>query len=133
MRAQKPIHLIFVASFICSLLTCVFCSIIWMAISGVNWLGLLVIWLAFVINACLCGSTATLIHLMFSRLPITMTLYLGNVIPLGIYLFTSYCISPPSVEAWYLLFLIGWIFMSIIPVAVTICIVNKKLDAYRTN
>lgn len=67
------------------------------------------------------------------KLPITMTLYLGNVIPLGIYLFTSYCISPPSVEAWYLLFLIGWIFLSIIPVAVSICIVNKKLNAYRTN
>lgn len=100
-----------------------------MAISGVNWFGFPVLNLAFIANAFFCGNIAAFIKWMFSRIPATMVLYLGNIIPLGAFLLISFCIAPPDVEAWYLLFLIGWLFISIIPVAVTSYIVNKKLDA----
>lgn len=100
-----------------------------MAVSGVNWFGFIVLDLAFLINACLCGIVATSIQWMFSRLPTTIILYLGNIIPFGILFLISFCIAPQDAEGWYLLFLIGWLIMSIIPVAVTSFIVNKKLNA----
>lgn len=130
MKTQNPKQLIFIASFLCSLLTCIISSVIWMAISGVNWLGILVLDFAFIVNACLCGIMATFIYCMFSRLPVSMMLYLGNIIPFGVFLLVSFCMATPDVSAWYLLFLIGWLVMSIIPVAVTSYIVNKKLNAW---
>lgn len=133
MKRQNSKQLIFVASSLCSLFTCIFCSIIWMAISEVNWLGFLIIDFAFIVNACLCGIIATLIHSMFSRLSVTMILYFGNIIPFGIFLLISFCIATPDVEAWYLLFLIGWLFMSIFPVAITSYIVNRKLNISKVN
>ena len=133
MKRQNSKQLIFVASSLCSLFTCIFCSIIWMAISEVNWLGFLIIDFAFIVNACLCGIIATLIHSMFSRLSVTMILYFGNIIPFGIFLLISFCIATPDVEAWYLLFLIGWLFMSIFPVAITSYIVNRKLNISKMN
>lgn len=133
MKRQNSKQLIFVASSLCSLFTCIFCSIIWMAISEVNWLGFLIIDFAFIVNACLCGIIATLIHSMFSRLSVTMILYFGNIIPFGIFLLISFCIATPDVEAWFLLFLIGWLFMSIFPVAITSYIVNRKLNTCKIN
>lgn len=130
MKTHNPKQLIFVASFLCSLFTCIFCSVIWMAISGVNWLGIFVLDLAFIVNAGLCGIMATFIRSVFSSLPTSMILYLGNIIPFGVFLLISFCISTPDVSAWYLLFLIGWLVMSIIPVVVTSYIVNKKLNAW---
>lgn len=96
-----------------------------MAVSGVNWFGFVVLDLAFIANACLCGIVATSIQWMFNRIPIPLVLYVGNIMPFGIFLFISYCIATPSVKALYILFLIGWLIMSIIPVAVTSYIVNK--------
>lgn len=133
MKRQNSKQLIFVASSLCSLFTCIFCSIIWMAISEVNWLGFLIIDLAFIVNACLCGIIATLIHCMFSRLSVTMILYLGNIIPFGIFLLISFCIATQDAEGWFLLFLIGWLLMSIIPVAITSYIVNSKLNISKMN
>ena len=129
MKKQNPRRLIFIASFLCGLFTYIFCSIIWVAISGVNLLGFPVLNLAFIANAFICGNIAAFIKWMFSRIPVTMVLYFGNIIPMGAFLLISFCIAPPDVEAWYLLFLVGWLFISIIPVAVTSYIVNKKLDA----
>lgn len=99
-----------------------------MAISGVNWFGFLVLDLAFIVNACLCGIIATSIQWMFSRIPTTIVMYLGNIIPFGIFFLISFCIATPDAKAWHMLFLIGWLIMSIIPVAVTSYIVDKKLN-----
>lgn len=129
MKTLSSTQLIFIASSLCSLFTCVLCSIIWMVISGVNWFGFIVLDLAFIANAFLCGIVSAAIHSMFSRLYITLTLYFGNITPLGTFLLISFCIATPDVKAWFLLFLIGWLIMSIIPVAVTSYIVNKKVNA----
>lgn len=127
MKRQNSTRAIFIASSLCSLFTCVLCSLIWMALSGVNWFGFIVLDLAFLVNGCLCGIVASGFHAMFNRLPIPLVLYLGNIIPLGIFFIISFCISPSDLRAWYLLFLVGWMIMSIIPVAVASSIVNKKL------
>lgn len=117
MKIPSSTRAIFIASSLCSLFTCVLFSVIWMVPLD----------LAFLVNACLCGIVASGFHTMFSRLPIPLVLYLGNIIPLGIFFIISFCISPSDLRAWYLLFLIGWLIMSIIPVAVASSIVNKKL------
>lgn len=98
-----------------------------MAVSGVNWFGFLVLDLAFTVNACLCGIIASSIHWIFNRIPIPLVLYIGNIMPFGILFLISFCIATQDAEGWYLLFLIGWLIMSIIPVAVTSYIVDKKL------
>lgn len=126
MKRQNSTRAIFIASSLCCLFTCVLCSIIWMVISGVNWFGFIVLDLVFTVNAFLCGIVATSIQWMFSRLPTTIILYLGNIIPFGILFLISFCIATQDAEGWYLLFLIGWLIMSIIPVAVTSYIVNSR-------
>ena len=125
MKKRNSTQSIFIASSLCCLFTYVLCSIIWMVTSGVNWFGFVMLDLAFIANACLCGIVATSIQWMFSRIPTTIVMYLGNIIPFGILFLISFCIAPQDAEGWYLLFLIGWLIMSIIPVAVTSYIVNK--------
>lgn len=76
---------IFISSVLCGIGTGILCSLFWLAISGVNWFGFLVIDLVFLINACLSGIIA----------------------------------ADASTEAWYLLFLIGWLIGAAIPAAIT--------------
>lgn len=109
---------IFIMSALCGLCTGILSGLIWVAISGVNWLGVLVICLIFLINACLGGIIAASIHSKFSRCPITLALYVGHTLPLGIYLLFAYFEADASMEAWYLLFLVGGFIISLIPVAI---------------
>ena len=111
---------IIISSIVCGICTGIICSLLWLAISGVSWLGFIEIDLLFWGNACLGGIIAALIHSKFPRCPNFLKLYIGNTLPIGIILLCS-----SSTEAWCLLFLIGWLIISPIPVAIT-CIFLKK-------
>ncbi len=79
------------------------------------------------------GGIVSSIHWMFNRIPIPLVLYIGNIMPFGILFLISVCIATPGAKAWHMLFLIGWLIMSIIPVAVTSYIVDKKLNTCKMN
>lgn len=110
---------IIISSIVCGICTGIICSLLWLAISGVNWIGFLEIDLFFLINACLGGIIAALIHSKFSRCPIFVDLYIGNTLPAGIFLLFFLLIADHSTKAWGLVFLIGWLIISLIPVAIT--------------
>ena len=116
---------IIISSIVCGICTGIICSLLWLAISGVNWFGFFEIDLLFGGNACLGGIIAALIHSKFPRCSNFLKLYIGNTLPIGIILLCSFFLADPSTEAWCLLFLIGWLIISPIPVAIT-CIFLKK-------
>ena len=119
---------IIIASIVCGICTGILCSLLWLAISGVNWFGFFEIDLFFLINACLGGIIAALIHRKFNCIPITLDLYIGNSLPIGIFLLYSFFLADPSTEAWYLLSIIGWLIISIIPAAITSSFIKKLND-----
>lgn len=116
---------IVIASALCGLCTGIFCSILWLAFSGVNWLGFFAIGLAFLLNACLGGLIAMFIHSKFSRTPISLAIYIGNALPLGLYLLCSFFAADASTEAWFLIFLVGWLIISVIPAVMASSVIRK--------
>lgn len=116
---QHTTRNILIASTLCGICTGILCGILWLVISGVNWFGFLVIDLVFLINACLSGIIAAFIHSRFPRFSITLALYIGNAMPIGLLLLCSYFVADASMVAWYLLFLIGWLIVSAISAFIT--------------
>lgn len=119
---------ILIASICCSLCTGIIASILWLAISEVNWFGFFAIDVVFLINGFLSGAIASCIQTLFKRFPIMLSLYLGNTIPLGVLLLVLFFMAKPSMEAWFLLLLIGWLIISIIPTVITSFFVKEKHD-----
>lgn len=122
---QNTFRQIIVASTLCGICIGILCGLLWMAISGVNWFGFIMIDLIFLINACLGGIIAALIYSKFRRCPMTLCLYIGNTFPIGIFLFCSFFVADSSTEAWYLFFLTGWLIIATIPAAITSYLIKK--------
>lgn len=117
---------IFIASLLCGIGTGIVCSLIWLLISGVNWFVFPIIMGLFLTNACLAGLISSLLYLKCRVKSLFLSLYLGNTIPLCIYLLISFFQADASMEAWYLLFLIGWIVISAVPAMITRVLIKKK-------
>lgn len=125
-QGKRPtVKEIIIASALCGLCTGIFCSILWLAISGVNWFGFLAIDLAFLLNACLGGIIAMFIHSKSCRMPIGLSIYIGNTLPLSLYLLYSFSAADASTEAWYLMFLVGWLIISVIPAVIASSLLRK--------
>ena len=116
-----------------SLCTGIIASILWLAISGVNWLGFFAIDAVFLINGLLSGAIASFIQGQFKHFPIMLSLYLGNTIPLGVLLLVLFLKAEPSMEAWFLMFLIGWLIVSIIPTAIALVLHSVRNNRNITN
>ena len=118
---QNTTRKIIVASTVCGICTGIICASLWRA----EWEGFFVLGIAFLINGCLGGIIAAFIHNKFKRIPITIALYIGNAQPLGIFLLCNLIVADASIEAWYLLFLIGWLIGAAIPAAITGALIEK--------
>jgi len=110
---------LFIASVLCGIGTGIVCSLIWLSVSGVDWFVFPIIIGIFLTNACLAGLISSLLYLKCRVKSLFLSLYLGNTIPLSSYLLISFFQAGPSLEAWYLLYLIGWIVISVVPALIT--------------
>lgn len=113
---------IIISSALCDLCIGVLCSALWQA----EWFAFLVIVFVFLINGCLGGIITAFFHSKFKRIPITIALYIGNILPIGILLLCSLIVADASMEGWYLLFLIGWLIGAIIPAVITGALIEYK-------
>lgn len=118
---QNTTRKIIIASTVCGLCTGIICASLWRA----EWEVFFVLGIAFLINGCLGGIIAAFIHNKFKRIPITIVLYIGDVLPLSIFLLCNLIVADASIEAWYLLFLIGWLIGAAIPAAITGALIEK--------
>lgn len=118
---------IFIASFLCGIVTGIVCCLLWLLISGVNWFGFSPIIITFIANGCLAGLISYLLYVKCRLKSLSLSLYLGNTIPLCVCLLIIFFQADASTEAWPLLFLFGWLLLSVIPAIITRVLLQRSL------
>lgn len=124
-NAFHMIKKVFIATTISSLATGMICCGLWMIISGVNWFAIPIMIILFCVNAIISGGVSSAFYKLLRGKSLLLSIYLGNLTPLCAFLTFQAATSDASMKGWYVIFIIGWMALSMIPSLISTLLLEK--------